>query len=163
MHFPVLPWRSLSVLSCPADVWQWLDGGSSFMKAHLPANAWRWVDDGITLARTVQRRISVSPTGRSATVWQIIAAYDLGNNSLIIDQFFLWLLHVWRSSGQEKIDWRTSGFTKTWDVESTARSIRQCSVIGSTDNPENTRHWTNDGLMLSHRLRRWPKIKTSLV
>ena len=36
-------------------------------------------------------------------------------------------------------------------------------LIGMDVIPANTRHWTNAGLMLAQRLRRWSNIKTALV
>ena len=36
-------------------------------------------------------------------------------------------------------------------------------TTGQSDYPADTRRWTNVGLMLTHRLRRWPNNKTTLV
>ena len=39
-----------------------------------------------------------------------------------------------------------------------------CLLLHCTiDYPENTRRFTNAGLMLAHRLRRWANIKSALV
>ena len=72
---------------------------------------------------------------------------------------------LWDYRPRQNLDFFTqihTGFSKRLQRKGQTPS-KICECVGKLSHPANMRYWTNSGLLLVHRLRRWANINSTLI